>query len=163
MTRKESAKNIEIVDYSPVYKKAFKELNEEWIRKYFKMEAADHKSLDHPEKNIIDKGGYIKIALYNSEAVGVCALVPMENSGYDYELAKMAVSPKAQGLGIGWLLGQAVIEQAKKSGAKKIFLESNTVLTPAINLYKKMGFVKIEGFESPYERSNIQMEYLIEN
>lgn len=161
MAQKAISENIEIVDYAPQFKKAFKELNEEWIRKYFKMEAADHKSLDYPKENIINKGGYIKIVLWNGEPVGVCALTPVAIEGYDFELAKMAVSPKAQGLGIGWMLGQAVISQAKKTGAKKIFLESNTILTPAINLYKKLGFVKIEGFESPYERSNIQMELVL--
>ncbi len=81
-------------------------------------------------------------------------------SNYDYELAKMAVSPKAQGKGVGWLLGKAIVEKAKSLGAKKLYLESNTILTPAINLYLKMGFKKIAGYPtpSPYERSNIQME-----
>ena len=156
-----SEKNIRIVDYSPVYKKAFKDLNEEWIRQYFKMEEADYKSLDHPEENIINKGGYIKIALLNDEPVGVCALMTCEHPVYQFELAKMAVSPKAHGMGIGSQLGQAIIEQAKESGAEKIFLESNTILTPAINLYKKLGFVKVEGYKSPYERSNIQMELIV--
>lgn len=154
--QRESA-NVTIVEYKPEYRKAFKELNEEWITAYFKMEAADHKSLDNPQKSIIDKGGHIFIALYNNEPAGVCALIKMNDPEYDYELAKMAVSPKAQGKNIGWLLGQASIEKARSLGASQIYLESNTILKPAINLYQKLGFQKVTGHISPYERSNIQM------
>ncbi|MEM9723701.1 MAG: GNAT family N-acetyltransferase, partial [Bacteroidota bacterium] len=75
--------------------------------------------------------------------------------------AKMAVSPSAQGKNIGWLLGQAVINSAKELGASKIYLESNTVLKPAINLYYKMGFQKISGRYTPYKRANIQMELVL--
>ena len=125
------------------------------------MEAADHKALDKPEKNIIDKGGYILVALYNNEPVGVCALMKMDDPVYEYELAKMAVSPKAQGKNIGWLLGQAAIAKARSLGAKKLYLESNTILQPAINLYHKLGFQKVIGHATPYERCNIQMELAI--
>ena len=82
----------------------------------------------------------------------------MNDARYDFELAKMAVSPKAQGKNIGWLLGQAIIEKAKALGGKLMYLESNTSLKPAINLYYKLGFKKIVGRATPYERSNIQME-----
>ena len=81
---------------------------------------------------------------------------------YDFELAKMAVSPKFQGKGIGSVLGNAVIDKARDLGAKKIYLESNTVLGPAINLYRKLGFTKVTGVPSPYARCNIQMELAIE-
>jgi GNAT superfamily N-acetyltransferase/predicted transcriptional regulator len=154
--QRESAK-VKIVDYKPEYRKAFKDLNEEWITTYFKMETADHKSLDNPKKSIIDKGGYIFVALYDNEPVGVCAMIKMDEPEYDYELAKMAVAPKAQGKNIGWLLGNAVIEKARSLGASTLYLESNTVLKPAISLYQKLGFKKVTGPISPYERSNIQM------
>jgi len=152
---------VQIVDYKPAYQEAFKRLNEEWISKYFTMEAADHKALDHPQKNIIDKGGHILVALYNNEPVGVCALLKMNDPVYEYELAKMAVSPAAQGKNIGWLLGRAAMEKAKALGAKKLYLESNTMLQPAINLYHKLGFQKVVGHATPYERCNIQMELVL--
>jgi N-acetylglutamate synthase-like GNAT family acetyltransferase len=96
------------------------------------------------------------MALNNSEIVGTCALIKMDDD--TYELAKMAVTEKAKGKGIGWLLGQAAINKAHDLGAKTVFLESNTVLEAAINLYQKLGFRKIVGQPSPYERCNIQME-----
>ena len=155
--KKRAAKAVRIVPYSSEYRKPFKILNEEWIRKYFKMEEMDHKALDHPKEYILDNGGYIAVALYENEPVGVCALIKMEHPDYDYELAKMGVSPKAQGLGIGWLLGKAIIEKAKELGAQNIYLESNTILVPAITLYRKLGFKKVAGHPTPYERCNIQM------
>jgi DNA-binding MarR family transcriptional regulator/predicted GNAT family N-acyltransferase len=159
--KKRESKDVQLVDYKPAYKEAFRQLNEEWISRYFKMEEADHKALDNPQKNIIAKGGYILVALYQDEPVGVCALLKMNDPVYEYELAKMAVSPKVQGKSIGWLLGQAAIDKVKALGAKKLYLESNTILEPAINLYHKLGFQKVVGHATPYERCNIQMELII--
>jgi GNAT superfamily N-acetyltransferase len=147
---------VEIIDYNPQYKAAFRELNEEWITALFKMEESDYKSLDHPEEYILQKGGHIFFALINGAAVGTCALIKMDCSAF--ELAKMAVSPQAKGKGIGFLLGNAAVEKAKERGAKRLYLESNTKLEPAINLYYKLGFEKITGPPSPYQRVDIQME-----
>ena len=150
------SKDVQIIDYTPAYQAAFRDLNAEWISQYFKMEESDYKALDHPDDYIINKGGHIFIAIYNDEPVGACALIKMDNDMF--ELAKMAVSPKAKGKGIGYLLGMACIEKAKAMGAKKLYLESNTILKPAIALYHKLGFKKITGIPSPFERCNIQME-----
>jgi DNA-binding MarR family transcriptional regulator/predicted GNAT family N-acyltransferase len=150
--------NVQIIDYTSKYQEAFKQLNEEWITTWFKMEEADHHSLDNPQGYILDKGGHILVALYNGEPVGVCALIKMDDPEYDYELAKMAVSPTVRGKNAGWLLGNAITEKARSLGATKIYLESNTILKPAINLYHKLGFHKVAGRKTPYERCNIQME-----
>ncbi|MEC3965925.1 GNAT family N-acetyltransferase [Flagellimonas halotolerans] len=150
-----------IIPYSETYKDAFRSLNEEWITKYFQMEEMDRVALHHPKEYILDKGGYIAVALINREPVGVCALIPCQYDGYDFELSKMGVSPKAQGKGIGKLLGQHIIDKAKELGAKKIFLESNRKLTPALSLYKKLGFKEMTKISSPYARSDIQMELTI--
>jgi DNA-binding MarR family transcriptional regulator/N-acetylglutamate synthase-like GNAT family acetyltransferase len=153
------SKEVEIVEFQPQYIEAFKQLNVEWITTWFKMEEADYKLLDHPKENIIDKGGRILFALYKNKPVGTCALVKMENG--TFELSKMAVSPEAKGKGIGLLLGNSAIKLAEGMGAKRLYLESNTVLKPAISLYYKLGFKKITAAPSPYERSNIQMELIL--
>lgn len=152
------SKDVQIVEYQPHYQSAFKSLNEEWISTYFEMEEADYKALDNPDEYILNKGGKIFVALYNGEPFGVCALMKIDDPTYDFEMAKMAVSPQAQGKNIGWLLGQAVINNAKELGASKVYLESNTILKPAVNLYYKLGFQKIAGHPTPYKRCNIQME-----
>jgi DNA-binding MarR family transcriptional regulator/GNAT superfamily N-acetyltransferase len=152
---RESA-DVTIIDYTPKYADDFRNLNHEWITKYFKLEAADNIALDNPQSYILDKGGRIFVAIYKEEPVGVVALLKMNDGGY--ELGKMAVSPKAQGKSIGFLLGKHAIEVAKELKAHRVFLESNTLLKPAISLYNKLGFKKIIGGQSPYERANIQME-----
>jgi DNA-binding MarR family transcriptional regulator/GNAT superfamily N-acetyltransferase len=153
-----ASKEVEIVAYQSKYQTAFKALNEQWISKYFVIEEADTKALDNPQSYILDKGGKIFVALYKGEPVGVCSLIKMDDPDYEYEMAKMAVSPDAQGKNIGWLLGQAVVNAARELGASKLYLESNTLLKPAINLYHKLGFKKILGRPTPYARCNIQME-----
>ncbi|MBT1685005.1 GNAT family N-acetyltransferase [Fulvivirgaceae bacterium PWU37] len=157
--RTREGNRVTIVDYTPAHQQAFRLLNEQWITTYFKMEETDYKSLDHPQEYILDKGGHILIALYDDTAVGACALIPMDAT--TFELAKMAVAPEMQGRHIGWTLGQAAFEKARALGATKLYLESNTILKPAIHLYHKLGFKKVTGLPSPYERCNIQMEAIL--
>jgi GNAT superfamily N-acetyltransferase len=151
---------IQIVDFNLFYAKAFYDLNHEWISKYFVMEDADTKSLSDPQGYILDKGGHILIALFNGEPVGTCALL---NDGDGvYELAKMAVAPKMQGMKIGKMLGEAALDRAKRIGANKVYLVSNRRLETALNLYKRLGFVEVPMPPSIYERANIKMELSLE-
>jgi DNA-binding MarR family transcriptional regulator/N-acetylglutamate synthase-like GNAT family acetyltransferase len=157
---RESA-NVKIIPYETQYHEVFKRLNEDWIKTHFEMEEADYKALDNPEEYIQKNGGYIFIALYKNKPVGACALLKMDDVDYDFELAKMAVDSQVRGQNIGYLLGEAAINKAKELGANKIYLESNTVLKPAIKLYSKLGFMKIPGHDTPYKRCNIQMELIL--
>ena len=50
------------------------------------------------------------------------------------------------------------MDRARELGASRVFLESNTILEPAINLYRKLGFTPVQDEASPYDRCNIQME-----
>lgn len=154
--------DVTIVPFEDKFSEVFKTLNVEWISTYFEMEEKDYQSLDNPKKFIIEKGGEILVALYKGEPLGVCALMKMNDPDFDFELAKMAVSPKAHGKGIGFLLGKAIVALAKQKGGKMLYLESNTLLEQAINLYHKLGFKKVIGRSTPYERCNIQMELNLE-
>lgn len=156
VNKKREQKFVDIIDYVPEFHDDFKRLNCEWIDKYFQLEDADHQSLSHPDEKILRPGGHIFMARYKGEIVGTCALIKKNDS--TYELAKMAVTDKAKGKGVGWLLGQAAINKAHELSAETVFLESNTILEPAINLYLKLGFQKVIGQPSPYQRCNIQME-----
>ncbi|MDD9896053.1 MAG: helix-turn-helix domain-containing GNAT family N-acetyltransferase [Gammaproteobacteria bacterium] len=147
---------LELVEFEEKYTKAFSKLNYDWIEKFFKVEESDRAMLDAPQEYILDKGGYIVMAVYENNPVGTGALIKQVDN--KFELAKMAVDDSAKGLGIGYLMGTHLLEVAKKLGGKSVFLESNTKLTPAINLYKKLGFRRIVGEPSPYARCNIQME-----
>ena len=148
--------SVQIAEYQPIFKEHFKNLNLEWIQKYFKVEPHDLEQLDNPEMYILDKGGQIFFAIYQNEVVGTVALV--KNSATDFELAKMAVSPKYQGIGAGKALCAYPIEVAQKAGAKILWLESSRKLTPALTMYSKLGFVEIPMDETPYSRADIKMQ-----
>lgn len=151
---------VKIVAYEPQYKEAFKALNEEWIKTFFVMEAGDYKLLDHPEEEILNKGGHIAFALLDGEVVGTCALVKTEDHPLSFELSKMAVSPKAQGKKLGYLLGKTLVEKAKELNAEKVFLVTNSILVPAIKLYEKLGFIHTPIGRAEYDRADVRMELI---
>jgi ribosomal protein S18 acetylase RimI-like enzyme len=150
---------ISIVDYSPLYADAFRELNEQWITKYFHLEESDLFMLNNPVTAIIDKGGYIFVALDSLKPIGVCALIPHTHDSY--ELTKLAVDESKRGKGIGIRLVNAAIDKAREIKTTYVHLYSNTKLVTAIALYRKLGFIEIKGTESHYERCNIQMHLKI--
>ena len=154
--------NIQIVEWDEKYAQPFHDLNEWWITRYFTMEESDRKALLNPKTYIIDKGGFIIFAIKENIPVGTCALIKLENTPYDFELAKMGVAIDSHGAGIGHLLGKAIIQKAKSDGAKSLFLESNRILVPALKLYEKLGFKEIiNNIPSEYSRSDIQMELFL--
>jgi GNAT superfamily N-acetyltransferase len=147
---------LQIVPYEPRHREKFRLLNEAWINRYFKLEEPDRRALSDPEGYILAKGGFIFMAEYDKEIVGACALIKVDDEVV--ELAKMAVDDSAQGNGIGYALGKACIDKAKAAGFKKLELLSNTILGPAIKLYKKLGFEEVPLPPTDYERANIKME-----
>lgn len=157
--KKKQIENIRIFEYKPEYKEIFRTLNIEWLNKYFKVEETDEKILSNPESEIIYKGGTIFFAEDDGEILGTAALVKHDH-GIN-ELAKMAVTQKAQGRQIGKKLAQAVIEKSKFMKAKKLILETSMKLTAAYNLYRKLGFEQVEyppGEHTIHKRNSIKME-----
>jgi len=151
-------RDVRIVPYHAVkHKQAWHDINEEWISKYFVMEEADYQSLRNPKEYLLDGGGHILIAELQGAVVGTCGLLKMDHPEYDYELVKMGVSPEAQGLGIGYLLGIASLYKAREVGAGCVYLETNHQLQPAISLYRKLGFEDVAGRDSPYDRCDVKM------
>lgn len=147
--------SVEIIKFSTEYSKIFHDLNVEWLKKYFYVEPHDKEVLGNPQSYIIDNGGFIFFAKFNDEIVGTVALI---NEKECYELSKMAVSPKYQGIKIGQKLMDYCIEFSRKQGWEKIMLYSNRILEPAIKLYRKVGFEEVEvEKDSYYERADIKM------
>lgn len=154
-------KKVEMVAYDIKYKDAWRFINQQWIEKLFVMEEEDIINLNDPEKIVLDKGGEIYFSLLNRKAVGVVAL--KKYSSTRYELSKMGVLPEAQGLGIGNMLVEKVIERFHARGGKELFLETNSSLKPAITLYKKYGFREVPAPEnSPYTRADYFMELIVQ-
>jgi GNAT superfamily N-acetyltransferase len=149
---------VRILDYENKYQPWFEKLNREWIEKFFWMEPVDFDVLQSPEEHIIKPGGSILFASIDNEIAGTVALKRVTNGVFEF--TKMAVDEKFRGKKIGEALAHAAIEKARVEGADKIILYSNTVLAPAISLYKKIGFKEIP-VDGPYKRSNIKMELIL--
>lgn len=150
----------EIVNYTEDTKEYVKALNYEWLQKYFVVEPNDAVQLSDPQHEIIDKQGQIFYAKHDGVIVGTASLLKISDDVY--ELGKMAVSEKAQGLGIGKLLIEHCIKIAQQMGLAKLVLYSNTQLKPAIHLYEKYGFIEVPLEAGHYSRANIKMEKVIE-
>lgn len=129
---------IKICEYSPALKKYFKSLNCEWLEEYFEVEKEDDKILSDPNGKIIKTGGTIFFAYLGDEVVGTCALI--KHRERTYELAKMAVTKKFQGRGIGRKLFQTVLGRANNIGVKELYLQTSPALKAANHLYNKFGF-----------------------
>ena len=152
---------ITLRDFRPGDQPIFRQLNAEWISRYFTLEPADLKALDHPDEYILAPGGSILLAEVAGQVVGTCALIKMSD-GRSYELAKMAVAPAAQGQQLGYLLGQAAVQRVRELGGTRVYLESNAKLAPALALYRKLGFQDLAAPNpSPYARADVQMELLL--
>lgn len=151
---------ITIVRFRTELASAFSELNRAWIERFFKLEDADRKMLDDPQRTIIEPGGEILFAMDGTVAVGTVAAIPTGNG--TYELAKMAVADSHQGRGIGEQLGRALIDWATTSGATILHLETNRRLDNAIRLYERLGFVHaVSPTPSEYARADVYMELVL--
>jgi putative acetyltransferase len=148
---------VAIEAYQPEHAAAWTALNEAWLAEGgFAVEAKDRKVLDDPQGSILDPGGRIFIAVRNGEAIGCCALMAMEDGGF--EVAKMTVSPSARGLGLGRRLLEACEAAARAAGAPRLYLETSSTLAPAGALYRSFGFIDLPPRPSPYVRADVWME-----
>ena len=129
---------------------------EQWIAQHFAIEDADSALAADPQRVVRD-GGHILALVEDGRVLGVCAL--FKESATRYQLARMAVDPSERGKGYGETLMQAALDTARACGAESVHLYSNTVLAPAIALYRRHGFETVqEGPHPKYARCNIVME-----
>lgn len=149
---------IAIVPFAPEHRDAWKALNLAWLAEGgFTVETKDRKVLDHPEAAILDPGGRIFMAMSeDGRAVGCCALMAMDDGGF--EVAKMTVTPAARGQGISRRLLDACEAEARAAGAPRLYLESSSTLEAAGALYRSAGFIDLPPRPTPYARADVFME-----
>ncbi len=81
--------------------------------------------------------GPIWVAANNENIVGTVSVVPEPEWLY---IRSMAVSPSAQGFGIGGKLIETVEKYALETGFDRLYLYTTNFLTAAIKLYERNGF-----------------------
>ena len=89
---------------------------------------------------------YYFLAVREQEVLGYAGLFALAP---DADVQTIAVSPTAQGEGIGRLLLEELIDQAIDRGCTQLVLEVRSDNEPAISMYTRRGF----------ERINIRRDY----
>lgn len=148
---------VQMLPFAVAYRDAYRELNLEWVRKYFKVEPHDEEQLSHPEI-ILENGGEIWLARLDNVIVGT-GVLDCTGKG-EYEIAKMAVQPDLRGHGIGKRIMETLIRRFQERGGQRLWLQTNSKLQNAIGLYRAYGFVDfVPAKPSAYERANVFMEW----
>lgn len=153
---------IQILDYQSKLQPYFQQLNEDWLTKYFEIEAIDKQVLEKPQQNILDVGGKIWFSAIEEngqlKVIGCAAVLPNHNN--QLELTKMAVNKQYRGIKAGQKLVEHAIQYYQESGYDQLFLESNAKLTPALKLYEKLGFKHYPAkVNSHYKRADVYMVF----
>jgi len=91
----------------------------------------------------------VLVAVDGATLLGGVTFVPGPDNPYAEELGPgevgirmLAVTPSAQGRGIGRALSVACIERARAAGANGVALHSTPWMTTAHRLYESLGFVR---------------------
>ncbi len=87
--------------------------------------------------------GRMLLARYGGAFVGCVALRQIGDGSC--EMKRLFVQPAFQGKGIGKVLAQAIIEEGRRIGYKRMRLD--TVLEPAKRLYRSLGFREIPPYQ----------------
>ena len=76
-------------------------------------------------------------AWHGTELAGYCGMYCYPGEG---EITNVAVAPMYQNPGVGRRMLEHLLEQARQSGIRRIFLEVRISNENAIRLYRKLGF-----------------------
>ncbi len=80
------------------------------------------------------------------ETWGVVALRPLDGAEGACEMKRMYVRPVARGQGVGRVLGEAILTEARARGYRAMRLDTIETMAPAIALYESLGFRPIEAY-----------------
>ncbi|MDS1268886.1 GNAT family N-acetyltransferase [Lipingzhangella sp. LS1_29] len=95
-----------------------------------------------------DGEGQVLVAVDEDDILGTATLMgyrpdsEVARTPDEVELRALAVSPRAQGHGIGRLLLEAVLRRAEAAAARAIVLSTQSNMVTAQRMYQKAGFVR---------------------
>lgn len=88
--------------------------------------------------------GRIFLALWNDEPAA-CAALRAFGQG-DCEMKRMYVRPAFRGKGLGRVLAQRLVADARAAGYDRMLLDTHPSMREAIALYRSLGFVEIGAY-----------------
>jgi GNAT superfamily N-acetyltransferase len=91
-----------------------------------------------------EPGGCILLAYLDSALAGCVALRPLSRG--TCEMKRMYVKPNVRGHGVGRLLAEHVITEARKLGYKIMRLDSLPTMREAQALYRSLGFAETTAY-----------------
>lgn len=89
--------------------------------------------------------GTLLLANVDDQAAGCCAMRPLPGSDYTNacEMKRLYVRPAYRGLGLGRLLVEHTLMQARQAGYDHVLLDTLDDMEAARALYQEMGFVEV--------------------
>ena len=94
--------------------------------------------------NYARPAGCLLLASNEHTVLGVVALRPILST--DCEMKRLYVRSAGRGSGLGRLLTQALMKEARLAGYGRLLLDTLPTMTAAQTLYRSMGFVEIAAY-----------------
>ena len=111
--------------------------------------------LDHPADKYGLPWGRLLLALYSGAPAGCIALRRID--AQSCEMKRLYVRPEFRGKGIGSLLVQRIISDARAIGYRRMLLDTLPFLERAIQMYRDAGFREIPIYNDSPMSSAIYM------
>ena len=100
--------------------------------------------LKNPLQKYSGPEGCLLLARYRDQPAGCIALQPLQL--FVCEMKRLYTKPHVRNLGIGNLLIEHLIIEARSMGYKQMMLDTLSTLTAAISLYKQHGFEETSAY-----------------
>ncbi len=110
------------------------------------------RELEHLGEKYGEPSGRLYIVYHEGAAAACAGLIRFDDDAC--EMKRLYVRPAYRGRGIGRMLTERIIVDARGIGYKEILLDTLPFLKVAVSLYKCAGFVEIPKYnDSPMERA----------
>ncbi len=102
----------------------------------------------HVETAYLERGGEFWVVEQQGKLVGTAAYYPVARGEQAVEIRKMYLLPQVRGLGLGRFLLGILEEAIAQRGYRQIWIETASVLTEAVYLYERNGYLPATGVET---------------